>query len=314
VKKLVKNSLIVVIKRIFDGINAIKCKHKVIILIPTSGKNLEEEEKISLSQLRYYLGEYETCLLVPNMNNKELAGYKMKKYSKQYFGSSSRHAKLLYNYNFYKEFKEYEFILFYHLDSLVFSDQLEQWCNSGYDYIGAPWINSKDSPWVISPRVGNGGFSLLRVKSALKVFELKYIKDPATFVVDAFSRIAPGFLIKILISLDNRYLDHHILKKHIGILRSYQEPSENNFNNDIFWSDKARYYYPDFKVAPLEEGLRFSFEVSPKKCFELNGRSIPFGCHAWTRYDRDFWEKYLVFKKSETNDDLEYKRHVKYTK
>jgi hypothetical protein len=34
--------------------------------------------------------------------------------------------------------------------------------------------------------------------------------------------------------------------------------------------------------------------VAPRLCFELNGRKLPFGCHAWQRYDRGFWEPYLL--------------------
>ena len=49
-----------------------------------------------------------------------------------------------------------------------------------------------------------------------------------------------------------------------------------------------------FKVASLEEGLRFAFEVSPKTCYEMNGGKLPFGCHAWAKYDPEFWKAHLV--------------------
>ena len=42
--------------------------------------------------------------------------------------------------DFYKRFVEYEYILIYQLDAFVFRDELEQFCDYGYDYIGAPWI------------------------------------------------------------------------------------------------------------------------------------------------------------------------------
>jgi hypothetical protein len=29
--------------------------------------------------------------------------------------------------------------------------------------------------------------------------------------------------------------------------------------------------------------------------YELNGHELPFGCHAWERYDRAFWEEQLPF-------------------
>jgi hypothetical protein len=65
-------------------------------------------------------------------------------------------------------------------------------------------------------------------------------------------------------------------------------------NEDHFWSDEAVKYFPDFKVASIEEGLRFAFEVAPRLCFEMNNRTLPFGCHAWYKFDRTFWEPYLL--------------------
>jgi len=44
----------------------------------------------------------------------------------------------------------------------------------------------------------------------------------------------------------------------------------------------------------VEEGLRFAFEGAPRMCFELNQQKLPFGCHAWAKFDRSFWEPYLI--------------------
>lgn len=49
-----------------------------------------------------------------------------------------------------------------------------------------------------------------------------------------------------------------------------------------------------FKVAPVSVALRFAFERQVEKCFELNDFKLPFGCHAWERYDYDFWKPYIV--------------------
>ena len=53
-------------------------------------------------------------------------------------------------------------------------------------------------------------------------------------------------------------------------------------------------YLPEFKVGTLEQGLAFSFEMEPRRCLERTGGRMPFGCHAWGRYDRAFWEPYLL--------------------
>ena len=62
-------------------------------------------------------------------------------------------------------------------------------------------------------------------------------------------------------------------------------------NADHFWSDAAINYLPEFKIASVETGLRFAFEVAPRLCFRLNNNQLPFGCHAWARYDRAFWSR-----------------------
>jgi hypothetical protein len=65
-------------------------------------------------------------------------------------------------------------------------------------------------------------------------------------------------------------------------------------NEDIFWGYEAKKYYPEFRIASVEASLRFAFEVAPRLCFELNNHTLPFGCHAWHKYDREFWEPYLL--------------------
>jgi hypothetical protein len=68
----------------------------------------------------------------------------------------------------------------------------------------------------------------------------------------------------------------------------------NAHHEDIFISEKAVKYYPEFKIAPLEVALRFAFDEVPRVCFEMNNYRLPFGCHAWFKSDREFWEPYLV--------------------
>jgi hypothetical protein len=61
-----------------------------------------------------------------------------------------------------------------------------------------------------------------------------------------------------------------------------------------FLANRAHHYCPDFKIAPVDEALSFAFECVPRYCFELTGQQLPFGCHAWHVYDREFWEEYLL--------------------
>ncbi|MFT4033094.1 MAG: DUF5672 family protein [Siphonobacter sp.] len=45
---------------------------------------------------------------------------------------------------------------------------------------------------------------------------------------------------------------------------------------------------PKWKIA-----LAFAIEQFPAACMELNQKRLPFGCHAWERYDIDFWRPYF---------------------
>lgn len=67
-----------------------------------------------------------------------------------------------------------------------------------------------------------------------------------------------------------------------------------NKNDDLFIADRATHYYPGFKIAPMDVALRFGFECAPRYCYEQTGHTLPFGCHAWERYDREFWEQFLL--------------------
>jgi hypothetical protein len=37
--------------------------------------------------------------------------------------------------------------------------------------------------------------------------------------------------------------------------------------------------------------LEFAFESDPAGSYERIGKKLPFGCHAWAKHDRTFWER-----------------------
>jgi hypothetical protein len=40
--------------------------------------------------------------------------------------------------------------------------------------------------------------------------------------------------------------------------------------------------------------MRFAFEAEPRRCFERIGNRLPFGAHRWQKFDRAFYEPYLL--------------------
>jgi hypothetical protein len=264
----------------------------VAVVVPLSNRSvLTEEEKISFKHLTHYLGKYDRYLIAPPGLSVDFHGFGIKRFDGKFFGSATAHSRLLLSPIFYKSFLNYKFILIYHLDSLVFSDELAKWCEMDFDFIGPPWIKHDDSPYRgnlgYEGKVGNGGFSLRKVESFLKV-----IYSPIS-AIDPFN-LGPS-------SAGHENKGFEIAKSFKRVLKRLKifnsarwEMYRYAKNEEHFWANRAKHYYPEFKIAPVEMALSFGFECVPRYCFEQNDFSLPFGCHAWFKYDREFWEPYLL--------------------
>jgi hypothetical protein len=264
----------------------------VAIAVPLSNRaELRPEEEISLRHLVTFLGSYDKYIVIPRNLNVHHDGFGIKRFSNKFFGSPKANGQLMLSPEFYQAFAEYKYVLNYQLDALVFSDQLIEWCEKDLDYVGAPWLPCQDTPYIRVPRVGNGGFSLRKIESFVKVFESPhYTIDPEEYW-RRFCLKNPKYIR--LMNLPRKYLKR--LNRFNGAKLEAMRWQEVKWRNeDHFWADVARKYYPDFRVASFEEGLHFAFEAAPRQCFELTNHTLPFGCHAWPRYDRDFWEPYLL--------------------
>lgn len=262
----------------FDNHPALFAK-KVAIVVPMYKNYLTPDEQISFNHLLRYLNHYDKYLMTPETLMISIPGFKIKKFPDKYFKSAITNAELLSHPMYYSAFLDYEYIMLYHLDALVFSDQLMEWCSKGYDYIGAPWIKQvMVKRYDFPDAVGNGGFALRRVRSFLSVIESS--KHPWRAIKNELTSS-----IK-----EARY--EGLFARLYDLWRNTLQRTD--MIEDRFWSFKAKNYYPAFKVASVEEGLKFAFEVGPRYCFQRNNNQLPFGCHAWARYDRKFWEPYLI--------------------
>jgi hypothetical protein len=267
-------------------------KSMVAVAVPLSSRtNFTADEQISLLHLNYHLKNFDRYFIIPENLDIDFSEFKKKRFRSSFFGSVNAHRKLLFSKSFYQAFAGYKYILIYHLDALVFSDQLIKWCENGFDYIGPPWIIHKDAPYSGNPafegKVGNGGFSLRKVESFLSVINSgKLWKNPLR---RALSELIHDKSINKYSGLAKFFLYWH--PKYNGVLN---EMEKYIHNEDHFWANRATHYSPKFKVAPLENAIKFAFECVPRYCYHLNGKQLPFGCHAWNRYDREFWEPFLM--------------------
>ena len=232
---------------IYEDGSRMKAIYEVGIVIPYYHSELTELEKIAFSQCIKIFGNYPIILLIPNHMKKEnllKKGVIIETVPDEWLCSVSSYNQMMLNIEFYKRFKKYQYILIYQLDAFVFCDKLQEMCGLGYDYIGAPWLYGYFhyvSAHKCVYRVGNGGFSLRKVGSFIRLLEKEG-------------------------DMDSR--------------------SNEDFSYAVLDSE-------DFKIAPLRVALQFSFEREVRKCFRLNGKKIPFGCHAWEKYDFDFWRPYI---------------------
>ena len=219
----------------------------VAIVVPIYTQQLNENEIISLNQLQKIFVKNRIIAVVPFGLYVDMHLFdSIEQFPQDFFTNIESYNRLMLSKDFYKRFQQYEYILIYQLDAFVFSNQLSYFCSLGYDYIGAPWLygifNYIDSSHYLW-HVGNGGLSLRKVSSFIRVLEER--------------------------------------KPLLG---------EQIKNEDLFFSSIVD---EKFKVAPINVALQFSHERQVQKCFQLNHNQLPFGCHAWKRYDLDFWKLYI---------------------
>jgi hypothetical protein len=62
--------------------------------------------------------------------------------------------------------------------------------STGYDYIGPPWIQGPDLPWLKESGVGNGGFSLRKVESFLKLLNSAVPWESINVILKRFREVA----------------------------------------------------------------------------------------------------------------------------
>ena len=260
----------------------------VIILIIVYKKEISHLETISLKQCVKVLGRYPIRLVCPE--GLDIGAYRrvakdveVDFINPKWHKSYSTTNRLRIEPFLYKRYRDYEFILLYELDAFAFRDDLEYWCNKDYDYIGAPWFKGFRAGSVDSPLigVGNGGFSLRKTRSLLKALHaFSWIIKP----IDWFRQDFPQNKLKALRDL--------VKNATIGN-NSFFLFNDYPAQEDIFWGICIKRNFEWFKVAPIDEAIKFSFEVQPKLLYEMNNRELPFGCHAWWRYDFEFWRPFI---------------------
>lgn len=242
-----------------------------VVVIPVYKDDPSEEELESVRQTGKVLGRHRIVLAAPQ--GLSLAPYRAclpsencseERFDPVYFRSVSGYNRLLLKPSFYRRFAAYDYLLIVQTDAWVFRDELEKWCRAGYDYIGAPWFDRFEEADETSPMLPYAGNG---------GFSLRHV----------------GKTIKLL-------------KKGFWKLLFYRYIKRKTVNEDNFIAVKLPKIMPDYKVAGPETAMFFSFENMPHKLYRLTGEKLPFGCHAYRRYNREFWNRFIG-RTDEKNQD-----------
>lgn len=243
---------------------------KAAVIIPIYKPVIDQGEQESLIQAFKILGKHPIVFIKPSTLDISSylpiighTGYNIETFDPHFFKDIKGYNELMLSELFYERFLQYDFMLIYQLDAFVFSDELLYWCEQGYDYIGGPWVerfkwkkqirgyihyklNIKQkgsispSPLQFYNRVGNGGFSLRRVR---KFYEI---------------------------------CKSH--KKIIDFYNSNNEIKF--FNEDVFWSLEVNRKKRLLSLPPYRKALYFAIEQEPRLALSLIKKDLPFGMHA----------------------------------
>lgn len=258
--------------------------NRLAVVIPVYKSEMTPNEKISLKQciclvkshdiifvsfsdeiLNYYRHEVK---LISNRTN--LKGFI---FDARYFESIQGYNNLMLSSKFYFKFIKYKFMLIYQLDCFLFSNDFSFWIDNNYDYVGAPWMDINKSRKLYESLLSSENKIIKWVKSFFD-----YNKGEHLLVGNG------GFSLR-------RVRKFYLISKIIKIL----EPSiiSNQINEDLVWSIVVPKYIPNFRIPAPEVASLFSIETNPNYFFSKNNEILPIGCHAWDKYDYNFWEPHI---------------------
>ncbi|MCR4829133.1 MAG: hypothetical protein K5864_06690 [Bacteroidales bacterium] len=259
-----------------------------IIVVPLFESNPNQWQQKSFRQCCHVLGQHPICIVtnkeVDICQYQEIASHYCisiirEDFVPSFFYGIAGYNLLMLDKDFYKRFAKYEYMLIYQLDAWVFRDELDEWCDKGYDYIGAPWIEKNDDGFLEFAGVGNGGFSLRRIQHFIEVLGHKgHVRDANQLNLEP--------------TLKNRIYKFFYSRGYQNTVSYYKK--DPTLFEDIFLSSFLSNTKLRAKMPTPEMAARFAFEKQPSYLYSIT-QQLPFGCHAWRKYEYElFWQDYIV--------------------
>lgn len=210
--------------------------------------------------------------------------------------STRTYSLLLFQGWFYRMFEEWEYMLIFQQDAWVLGsgEELAQWINKGYTYIGAPWTGhlGPDTP---DTGVGNGGFSLRHVGAMIRICES---------VKTSYVPVFRWGKLAYRMTLFRRYHLFPLAQWPLIFCKRFVVFVAMSFgwNNTLAYFSRivgtqedhlislfAPLVFPWMRIPSMAEAAAFSVETNPRATCAHYQVQRPFGCHAWSKHDREFW-------------------------
>lgn len=282
---------------------------KCVVLIPVYKEIPSLAEQASFKQTLSVLFNHPICLFTHPACNidwykqtaKEIGKeFMVEFFDKSYFSSVEGYNNLCFSSEFYTRYLEYEYMLICQLDVWVFRDELNYWCNKGYDYIGAPIFYAYNSKSFTDKvlGIGNGGFCLRRIAHCLKMLNSdrnKVFLKPFPLIKLYWNYFLYSNKFKTL--KGRLLLLPTVIAKCFGKYNTMNHYIKRHVNEDMIYGSWATCSWGNHAIIPtVEEATSFSFEVHPEMLYHQNGNKLPFGCHAFAKWNYEsFWSKYIKF-------------------
>lgn len=261
----------------------------VTVVIPIYTLKLSDVDWLALRQCFKVLGHHDIAIIKPQSLDlspfPDLIGgnpqYRVEAFDDSYFAGREGYNRLMLSTDLYRRFLDSRYIFIHQSDVYVFRDELEQWCQRGYDYIGAPWLPAEGdvSGWNLPRRAIYMLRQLMgKRKSSCHPINLKY-------------RVGNGGC-----SLRHtRHLHDASVKLADALARAAADSSTSENFEDVVWSVRVNELSPGtLRIAPYQEAALFSIESHPSMAMRITGGQLPMATHAFARRrNRTFWKQYI---------------------
>lgn len=242
---------------------------KCIVIIPIYKTELNADEASCVQRYIDVLRGEALCFVGPeslerSYYQERFPGLLWEPFAPKYFKGTKGYNHLLLSDHFYERFQDYDYMLIAQTDAVLWgsTNRLEEFMETKYDYIGAPWIPERriwEWRWQLDEKGRRKKFACCK-------------------------KAGQG------ISMGNGGLCLRNIAASRALIREFAWRKCYWFwkrNEDIFFGVFGQWNHQGFQLADVETGKRFAREYGLKACIEEANQygleHLPYGVHGWQK-------------------------------